>query len=175
MLWNTDKDGLGTSGTSNRTPMEHPSRAKHNFTVQQIRQRMRDLDEAKMPVPTQLKPELASITSFFDRGRQCFGRPCLASGYLQRTTDNGRLDWALIRPESNDRVGGNSLPSAGDWSAAGYALSEFPLALGGTLNVQQQTMRQFSPGDVVFKTGASTKCTVGAYNGLKADCVLPEE
>lgn len=175
VLWKADRDGLRTHDTSQRCQMEHPARAKHNFTVQGIQNRIRALEASGVPVPSELTSDLASMTSFFDGDQQHFGRPCFGSGYLKRSNGNGRLDWALIQPVCKERVGDNMLPSAQHWSAAGYAMDEGPLALGWPLSAQQRTIRTIGTEDRVFKIGASTKSTVGVYAGLQAGCIIAEE
>jgi len=49
---------------------------------------------------------------FFNNQEHILERVCYASGYLERTSQNGRLDWALIRPAAGGlRVGENLLPT----------------------------------------------------------------
>lgn len=174
-LWLADREGFGTVGTARRHQLEHPARAKHNFTLQGIKNRIRYLEERNKPVPDELITELNDMIAHFDTDQQFFGRPCFGSGYMKRTKTNGRLDWAMIKPSADDRVGGNALPSGKDWSAFNLMFDELPISLGSTMGPQTRSIRNFSPNERVFKVGASTKCTIGALNAIKTDCIMREE
>ncbi|KAH6856011.1 hypothetical protein B0I37DRAFT_442755 [Chaetomium sp. MPI-CAGE-AT-0009] len=169
-----DREGLATKDRSRRHRMEHPARIKHIFTVETVQRRIRSLEQAGRPVLSE-REELNSIISFFDQDKQYFGEVCFGSGYLNRTKTNGRLDWALIKPISDDRIGGNALPSKQDWATKEYLDHEFPFELEGNLRPQTRSIHGLRKGDRVFKKGASTKCTVGKFEEIKADCNIREE
>jgi hypothetical protein len=174
-LWTADQKGLIPKDMSKHHKMEHPARVKHNFTVETLQRTIRSLAQRGKPVPNVFQEELNESISFFDRGMHYFGEVYFASGYLERTKTNGRLDWALIKPISDNRVGGNPIPNAQDWSAGGYAYDEFPAVYGGNLKPQTRSIHNMGKDDRVFKTGSSSKSTVGKFEEIKPDCTIMEE
>ncbi|KAK3364776.1 hypothetical protein B0T24DRAFT_537214 [Lasiosphaeria ovina] len=180
-LWVADRKGLGTEGMARRVRVEHPARAKHNFTVEEKQSAVQHYQSqgasAKALKCTALLDE--SI-AFFDRDEQFFGQVCFASGYIRRTKTNARLDWALIVPVSDNRIGGNPLPSLDDWVDQKYDTKYAPLT-DEHLKPQGQSLYDCVKGDNVvhkvslFKNGASTACTMGNLSKTKTDCVISEE
>lgn len=103
--------------------MESPTRAKLNFSVNTNRvglEEIRLLELKHGPNAniatrkTSMEDREKEWLAFFNSEEHILGRVCLASGFLERTTENGRLDWALIRPADESRVGQNLLPTSVD-------------------------------------------------------------
>ncbi|KAK3363706.1 hypothetical protein B0T25DRAFT_528316 [Lasiosphaeria hispida] len=178
-LWNADRFGLSVDGFHRDTlRVEHPSHAKHNFTVRELQDKITHKEEYNYPCDD-VKAELNDILAFFDSGREYLGHVVSASGYLSRTDSNGRLDWALVQPISDDRIGGNKLPDEADWVSNGHTFAKewpSPYTFGAELKAQIRSIHQhLQPVDRVFKNGASTKATVGHWSAIKMDCVITEE
>jgi hypothetical protein len=174
-LWTADHKGLTPKSMPNHHRMEHPARVKHNFAVETLQRKIGSLDRRGKPVPDSFREKLSEVISFFDGDKQYFGTVYFASGYLKRTKTNGRLDWALIKPISDDRIGGNALPSYHDWAANGYDIDETPDVSGGNLKPQTRSIHNMGKGGLVFKNGASTKSTIGKFEEIKPDCTIIEE
>jgi len=180
-LYKADEEGLRTEGIRKRKKMENPTRAKLNFSLQLNRD---TIDEIRSD-PRQGQNAIDDLEikeehwlAFFDRNKHILGSVPYASGYLQRTNQNGRLDWALIRPAGSDRVGENLLPTSQEWQDRGY-MRRHPFCSGGSITSPQQgtstSIHDMNKGDLVYKIGASTKCTIGQFDALKPDCVIKEE
>jgi len=180
-LWAADYEGFGTEGTARRARVEHPARIKHNFMVEKWQASIQHYQSqgasAKALETTAL---LDQSIAFFDRDEQFFGKVCFASGYTRRTKTGARLDWALIAPISDNRIGGNPLPSLDDWVEKKYDPEDAPLT-DEQLKPQGQSLHDCIEGDKVvhkvsvFKNGASTTCTMGYLSKIKTDCVISEE
>ncbi|KAK3353818.1 hypothetical protein B0T25DRAFT_221366 [Lasiosphaeria hispida] len=177
-LWAADIQGLQTEGNAGRK-VEHPTRAKHNFTVEIKRERVQYLESKGYPDSARnVKAGLDEAIAFFDGNSQYLGKVCFASGYMRRTRANGRLDWALISPCS-DRIGGNPLPSVDAWQAKQYVDCNLPVELKGNMRPQARSLYDLE-GDktldkAVFKNGASTTCTKGVFSEVKTECTISEE
>ncbi|EAQ90498.1 hypothetical protein CHGG_02433 [Chaetomium globosum CBS 148.51] len=173
-LWTADHDGLKTKGTSKRQKMEHPTRLKRNFTVETLQRKIRSLERGGNPVPDDFRGELNDAVSFFDRGMQYFGSVFFASGFLNRTRSNGRLDWALIKPISDDRVGGIPCQTCRIGRLKVFC-RRVPRRIRRKPKASDPLDTRPSKRRPCFKNGASTKCTVGKFEEIKADCTINEE
>lgn len=180
-LWTADVKGLFPIKVSSCHRVEHPTRTKHNFTVAMMQNRIRQLsaaDAAGAAARVTYEAELQKGIAFFDGDKHYFGKVWFASGYQQRTLTNGRLDWALVAPstEEEERVGRNVLPSEDDW-AAYYGLDSWPQpsTFGGSLKPQFRSIHDLRNGYRVFKHGSSTMWTVGVFNRIKPDCSITDE
>ncbi|KAK0711762.1 hypothetical protein B0H67DRAFT_300502 [Lasiosphaeris hirsuta] len=177
-LWNADRFGLSVDGLHRDTlRVEHPSRMKHNFTVNELKYEIANNERHNYPCDN-VKVGLNDVLAFFDSGREYLGHVVSASGYLNRTDSNGRLDWALVQPISDDRIGGNKLPEKADWVSNGYNAQTWPSphTFGAELKPQLRSIYlDLQPVDRVFKNGASTKATVGQWTDIKMDCIIEEE
>jgi hypothetical protein len=181
-LWNADADanGLLPSDVKHRScKMEHPARARHNFTVETTERAFQPGYAFQDPSPTrdEYRRILDEQIAFFDGDRQYLGQVWLASGFLRRTaTSNSRLDWALVMPTAKSHIGRNILPGKEDWAAkytpAAWAAQP---TWGATLQPQAISIHDMQQDDVVYKAGASTKCTVGEFTELRPDCAITEE
>ncbi|KAK3364341.1 hypothetical protein B0T25DRAFT_576618 [Lasiosphaeria hispida] len=180
--WTADIKGFTPKDMPTLEMVEHPPRIKHNFNVTDKQVHIKNLKELHQPTEAQ-EAELKEVLDFFNNGHQYFGRPFVASGYLQRTKTNGRLDWALIQPFDDTRVGGNSLPTVQDWRSKGYIQSQMPAKQDGCVLEPQGISIHDRVKDVTvvhdkvfgFKMGASTRCTVGELSWAKTTCTIAEE
>lgn len=176
--------------------MESPTRAKLNFNIQISREEAEetrsepslganddDDDDASYPVVGPGDEEKGWL-DFFNNEEHILGSVFYASGYLERTSQNGRLDWALIRPAAagrGHRVGDNLLPTWDEWKEVGgymrrrpsrscSSILRSPPHQGVTTSIHNMTN-----GHVVYKVGASTRRTIGQFSAIKPSCVIKEE
>ena len=171
-----DKSGILPT-ENNRPILEHPSRAKHNHGVVRLKQTVARFG-ATVPYGKDARDKLKGIVSFFDNDEQRLGKVLCASGYKRRTANNGRLDWALIRPVAN-RVGGNTLPSLYEWGDKYESVTFFPDAETDGQPLKQPTnhgLRGLEHGvDHIYKVGTTTGVSVGIYSETKGDIKLSED
>ncbi|KAK3364745.1 hypothetical protein B0T24DRAFT_638557 [Lasiosphaeria ovina] len=174
-LWKADEKGIKPS--ANAPMIEHPSRSKHNIGVY-TRQAMVDkLGES--PSAASFKEKLDDTIAFFDNGRHVLGTVFCASGYKRRTANNGRLDWALVKPLDEARIGENKLPTIGPW-AEKYNHRDFDLlpnstTFGGLLQEPTDGLRGLAHGELVYKVGTTTRMTVGKFSHMKSDVKIAED
>lgn len=185
-LWRADRKGFGPRGIESRALMEHPARAKHDFAVNSLQ---RAIARQSPSAPDhQLRDKLAEKLAFFDQGKHLFGQVWAGSGWKRRTTANGRLDWALIKPTHLDRVPQegmmNLLPDSAQWSGTSALLEWLPDAStwGAPLKSPPPTaatpttlISALGQGDLVYKVGSSTKATVGHFQQIKTKCRIGDE
>ncbi|KAK3934935.1 hypothetical protein QBC46DRAFT_398578 [Diplogelasinospora grovesii] len=173
-LWKADIKGLFPKDAEKHKNMEHPARSKHNFTVEIMREPIRQVSPTRRP---DHQKRLDEQIAFFDGDKQYLGRVWFASGYTQRTGTNGRLDWALVVPtdEGEKRIGGNILPREENWEAKYYYNYPKPWTYGGNLKQQARSIHDAKNGDRMFKIGASTTSTMGTFSDIKPDCIISEE
>jgi hypothetical protein len=147
-----------------------------NALYHSLKTRISQLRDQNLPA-TEVEAKLNSIVAFFDQDKQYFGRLAFASGYMRRTKTDGRLDWALIDPISEDRVGGNALPSEQDWWQDNCPPHLMPLVVQGSLKSkpEDKSMHTVTREDLLYKNGARTGCTVGTFDRIKHDVVITEE
>ena len=176
-LWTADLAGVSPNTMPRRETMEHPTRAKHNFVVDQLRGYIA-ADTSPTPDPitqTSLDDKLA----FFDQNKHPFGGVWVGSGYTRRTKRNGRLDWALVMPPDDSRLCNNMLPGRDDWFARHAYSTLLPnwTTFGASLKNPPKgvSLHQVSQGDLVYKVGASTGPTVGLFSKIKVNCTMGEE
>ncbi|KAK0641354.1 hypothetical protein B0T16DRAFT_419697 [Cercophora newfieldiana] len=185
-LERADKHGVQLRDRSDSSPfmIESPSRLRLNHNVKLIRQSIKDLqsgenrdDPVTQEAITRLEACEKKWTSFYDTGKQVLGTIFLASGCLQRTATNNRLDWALILPSDKTRIGRNLLPAGNAWTAAGYSLNLLPAARDGKIMRPQDktSVHNMKKGHRVYKLGASTTCSIGLFERLQPDVVVGEE
>lgn len=154
-------------GHNFQTPIESPSRNKHNKTVAYYR-RLAELAPAQKEFAERRVKE---SVEFFDSGKHIFGYLFAGSGFAFRTADNGSLDWALIEVLPS-RLGNNNLPSQSIW----------PMTLLNFLppdNICGKPLRKPAPAHElghedknVYKVSAITKATTGAFSAHLADSRL---
>ena len=156
-------------------PMESPSRAKHNHTIQNIK-----VAVEKNP---SLQPHLDSKLSFFDSDRHILGEIWASSGFKKRSVgatdpsfnswgdaERRRLDWALIKVKES-RQGSNKLYSEAELEGAGVLSSYQPEPDGMKGNLKPPgpvPLGDMPGGTRVFKLGALTKFTLGQTSPFKA-------
>jgi hypothetical protein len=169
-VWAADLDGIcpKTNFSSPPAQIEHPTRMIHCFTVQLLNHEI--ARNSPSPARDVEVERLGAITAFFDQGNPIFGTIYCASGYRRRTANNGRLDWALIRPIDPGRVGKNTLPTEQDWTNKGVYVNVPKLRVMGK-SLQQPPMNGLlstQSGQDVFKVGASTGPTAGELLKVKS-------
>lgn len=173
-LWKLDENGIFTESTA--PEIEHPTRLKHNFGVYE---RETIIETIPGQPREQAQKELDDIVAFFDNGHHIFGRVFCASGYTRRTDHHGRMDWALVMPLDEARIGDNRLPTFKTWTEKYFASSGHlpePVTFGSPL--QQPTkagLRGVCQKELVYKVGATTTTTVGKFNQMKADVSIAED
>ncbi|KAK3298812.1 uncharacterized protein B0H64DRAFT_82952 [Chaetomium fimeti] len=180
--WTADIKGFMPRDMPTIEMVEHPPRTKHNINITTKQERIKRLNESHLPAKV-AEAELKEVLDFFNNDHQYFGKPFFASGYLRRTKTNGRLDWALIRPFDDSRVGGNGLPSIQEWRSKGYLEHQMPLNTDGFVLEPQGISIHDCVKDVTvvrdkvsgYKMGASTRCTAGELSSVKTNCTIAEE
>lgn len=177
-LWRMDESGISPTEEDNRPMLEHPSRAKHNHGVVRLEQKIERFP-AHVPIGKEARDNLPRMISFFDNNQHRLGKVLCASGFKRRTATNGRLDWALVRPVSGNRVGDNTLPSLYDWNNKYEDSAFWPDAETDEKPLQQPTdlgLRGLQHGvDGIYKLGTTTGVSVGKYQETKGDVTLSED
>ncbi|KAK3364269.1 hypothetical protein B0T25DRAFT_493064 [Lasiosphaeria hispida] len=165
-LWDVDRRGMDPRFASKKADIEHPTRAKHCFAVQVLTEEIEE--DPDHPDTPQCRECLSEIKSFFDNNEQHLGSIYCASGYSRRTVNDGRLDWALIKPTGTGvaRIGKNSLPTRGDWESKGYITSK-PRARGILKQPPTHGLRSIPNGGSIFKVGTTTGATGGLFSQIK--------
>ncbi|KAK4155595.1 hypothetical protein C8A00DRAFT_31542 [Chaetomidium leptoderma] len=142
---------------------------------------------ARDPSP-ETQNDLDDKIAFFDQDRHLFGKVWAGSGYTRRTKTNGRLDWALIEPISQDRVKGgqgqgqgiNVLPDRDEWKSTQLLPRYMPYSptFGTPLKPPpdgKRNLDQLGKDDLGYKIGTSTGATVGVFNSVQTDCKIGDE
>jgi hypothetical protein len=187
-LWQADREGFDRQGVGGREGapdrqgvencalIEHPSRARHNYNVDELQKGI----ARRSPLPG-MQAQMEEDIAFFDQDSNLFGQVWAGSGYRRRTASNGRLDWALIKPLSEERVQDNLLPDEEQYygkvlpadmpaaSALGTPLKPPPDGTPG------RGLDRLKPGDNVYKMGANTGISLGLFDGFKPDCKIHDE
>ncbi|GAB1312080.1 hypothetical protein MFIFM68171_02290 [Madurella fahalii] len=176
-LWNVD--GKGISPDANAPMIEHPSRIKHNHGVYN-RERFIERFGVSSPSGARAKEQLDDMVAFFDNGRHVFGTVFCASGYKRRTANNGRLDWALVKPLDKARIGENRLPTLTAWTEKYDAnsvdlLPELPTDGGLLQEPTEDGLRGLAHSELVYKVGATTAMTLGRFSRMKSDVMIAED
>ncbi|KAK1751145.1 hypothetical protein QBC47DRAFT_464338 [Echria macrotheca] len=176
-LWRMDTSGISPSDDVDRPLVEHPSRAKHNHGVVRSQQ-LAELLPDHIPRGKKAREDLQHIIPFFDNNQHRLGRVFCASGFMRRTATGGRLDWALIRPASDDRVGNNTLPSLRDWEAKYVDFNCWPHYETDEGPLQQPTergLRVLQQGDGIYKLGATTGVSSGKHQETKGNVAVSDD
>ncbi len=108
-------------------PLESPARIKHNYTVHDDANIIREESMTPLSAMTsdadqtekmaEMRARLKAKIAFFDLGKHVFGRLSYGLGFNRRSSWNQRLDSALIDVEL-DRHGRNLLPPMSTWRTA---------------------------------------------------------
>lgn len=171
-LMKHDMDGVRWESSAPK--LEHPARCKHNNGVQRLHNIIKNFPEQSSRKD---QDELDQMVAFFDQGNHIFGTVYCASGFTRRTASNGRLDWALVMPLDKARIGKNTLPSFRDWTGKYVDVDQYPTsqAFDGLKQPPQAGLRAIEHGDKVYKVGASTGFTIGAFSRLTPDVQLTDD
>ncbi|GKU08174.1 unnamed protein product, partial [Fusarium langsethiae] len=180
-LWKGDEEGLAPRTTVPSEAMESPSRIKHNYTTWLHRQQINEIDALTHQDATsnQLKQkaihDLNSKTAFFDGYSHILGKVYAGSGFMHRSPENNRLDWALIKV-NHKRTGTNGLPGNDAWN---HLLLGKPLrTFGSRLKNATQSISEKTRGQRcfrAFKLGATTGATAGTFHEVKMDVQLKDD
>ncbi|KAK1834231.1 hypothetical protein QBC39DRAFT_431989 [Podospora conica] len=164
--------------------VEHPARMRHVLTVDELEARIAQLEKAGLDTSKD-NQELAQKIKFFDEESAAFGKLHFASGYLRRSKTGGRLDWALIKPDDDSRVGRNLLPSLDWFEHRGYPLSRQPfdgdiVMKSQALSLHDHVATVDSKTAVIkelsgFKLGATTGATAGRLSAYSNTVKIGEE
>jgi len=133
--------------------------------------------------PDRHRQRLQHNRDFLANENHDFGILWAASGFNQRSSSGSRLDWALIKPWEDKRIGENKLPSGYAWQRQ-YPYSDaderFPeeSTFSGYMKppCPSYSLRTMPAGSQVFKLSPGTGPTTGISNGphLKAHFLLRE-
>lgn len=172
-LWGVDSNGVGRKPAA--PSLEHPSRSKHNYGVQNARDLANGLPGE---LSRKYQAELDQMVGFFDQGRHMLGSVYCASGFTRRTANKGVLDWALVLPFGVARIGNNRLPSLESWvEKYPTEVHQYPVPETSENSLRQPPqagLRGFKHGQKAYKVGASTGLTIGEFNRLKSGVTLAD-
>ncbi|KAL8852008.1 MAG: hypothetical protein Q9221_003113 [Calogaya cf. arnoldii] len=179
-----DRNGRNTGSPPRKdTLLESPSRRKHNYTMQDLANDIEIIggehDKKTNPAAKQrihnelacMQEEFDTKKQFFDDSKQILGRPWLASGFMSRTSYNGRLDWALIEFDDDNRIGNNMIPPREHWPNQRGSPDIAGFNLQGVISCQDETAQK----EKIFKVGARTCITACKHSALLADCRFPDD
>ncbi|KAK0648469.1 hypothetical protein B0T16DRAFT_455946 [Cercophora newfieldiana] len=127
-LWIVDQHGVPPTATTEfHAPVleiESPSREVHRQTMAYLEQDRRRLQECLQNAKAggrnkEYESRLSNCIEqrtedyrwhgeFVEKGGAKFGTVFAASGFTRRSPTNGRLDWALVKPADDSRVGRNA-------------------------------------------------------------------
>ena len=183
LLRDVDVKGFGTKDKEKRL-VESPTRSKLDYNVRLNRHEIRKLVQAENPLPEHAaeiaakREEEKTWLKFYNQDKHILGEFHYGSGYLQRTPKNHRLDWALFCPKS-ERIGQNLLPTKAEWQMNDFADDLPRLVRAGNIikSPEHNTtlLAQMASGTIVYKIGASTKCTVGKSVGFETVKIAEEK
>lgn len=150
--------------------IEHPSRRRHNGTLVSLEERIERGEARGASTQVQLLREIHTAkTVFFDNGQYISGKIWAASGYLRRSGNNSRIDWALVEVHPS-RPSSNVLSSLDTWSGIGDTPENAGCGPDGRLRLDTRgpSVEKFLSWDLAFKVGAVTGPTVGVYREFRA-------
>ena len=186
MLRDVDAVGLTPEWKARESmKYESPSRRKHNFSIQYHNKRIDSyekyrleaikeaIDDDGRSLGRRIAEEQAKERKiqYFDNGFQNLGKLWMASGYLQRTKDNGRIDLALLELNPG-RVGNNTVPDQSLWESKGFLP---PDEACGKLLKRVGSCKDGSSMPNVFKFGSRTGATSGQFNSIKSDVKIKSD
>ncbi|KAJ4037361.1 hypothetical protein NW756_005634 [Fusarium oxysporum] len=187
-LHRVDNVGFKPSSMIPAVAFECPPRIKHNYTIWAINDEISQREKVEActsPYETAQEQkatsdlletekkhfieEKAAKIAHFNKGLHTIGKLYAASGFKERSDDQGRLDWALINI-NNSRVGNNQLPGKETWKRWGgdapfltYNKPLRPQAMSIRLN-PPTGMQRTTDG---WKLGATTGATAGEFHSIK--------
>jgi hypothetical protein len=187
-LYRVDNDGFKPSSMIPSVSFEYPPRMKHNFTVWAINDEISEVEKdqalalsygtAQQQKATSdrleakkkdLVEEKVAKLAHFNKGLHTIGKLYAASGFRERTNDQGRLDWALVNINKS-RVGSNRLPGEKTWKKWGVHAPL--LTYDQPLGQQTMSISPNPPADMKrtvrgWKLGATTGATAGEFHEIK--------
>ncbi|KAF4463494.1 hypothetical protein FALBO_9682 [Fusarium albosuccineum] len=179
-----DEDGFWPNKCPGPVVMESPARASHNQTIWLLDQEIATLERrmkalngpsrsSDQVAKEKLEQERAAKIAFFDQGRQILGKVYAASGYKRRTSDNGRLDWALIDVISS-RQGENRLPYRETWEEK-YETQHHPNPDSFASLLVKDSLSPYLRSGNGWKVGTTTGATSGWYSRSKPSCAMSDD
>ena len=195
LLSKIDRNGFGPKhGDRPQMLLESPARRKHHASLRYLEERLQKMrkwledseaglrNRAQEVIP-EIQAELRKRQRLFDEGKHILGTVLMGSGLARRTSDNHRLDWALIEMKP-DRIGSNTIPEEHEWPGSETSMwgEQHPLNIVcGKLMKEKVSLRQRvrqaeqglllgSGADLnLYKLGARTWRTYGTFSHVKHD------
>jgi hypothetical protein len=187
-LRRVDEVGLAPGLHDQLSLMESPSRAKHNYTIWKAKDTIDDIntqqqdvmgsndDDATKATKVEFLDKVKAKTTanmekkldFFDRQNNILGKVYAASGFCNKTDENGRLDWALVKVNKS-RIGTNQLPDEEAWKKTPTAPPPY-FTFGAQLKSQgNSSIRLEHPNRCTkgYKLGTTTGATYGEFYEFK--------
>ncbi|KAM0354356.1 hypothetical protein ACHAPU_001400 [Fusarium lateritium] len=187
-LRRVDEVGLAPGLHGYLSLMESPSRGKHNYTIWHAKKTLDDVntkqqdvmggnddDAIKIAKVEMLDKVKAKTTAdmdkkvdFFDRQNNILGKVYAASGFCNKTDENGRLDWALVKVNKS-RIGTNQLPDEEVWKKtpivpAPYFTFGAQLKAQGSSSIRLEHPNRCTKG---YKLGTTSGATYGEFYEFK--------
>ncbi|KAF5590811.1 uncharacterized protein FSUBG_10675 [Fusarium subglutinans] len=195
-LHRVDNDGFKPSFMIPSASFECPPRIKHNFTIWAINDEISQVEKDQAQTLSQgnaqqqkaiidgmdadkkdLVEEKVAKLAHFDKGLHTIGKLYAASGFKERTNDQGRLDWALVNINKS-RVGSNQLPGKETWKRWGVHAPR--RTYDQPLGQQTMSISCKPPTDMPrtlrgWKLGATTGATAGEFHEIKFQVDLADD
>lgn len=174
-----DRKGLGPGHLRReKITFESPTRRTHRFSLQWHDNEIKRT-EAAMATPgisesdkNRLQLDIADHrerrarkVEFFDHGKQKLGHLFMCSGSKKRTSDNHRIDIAIIEVNP-ERIGDNTLPNATVWR---NGFSPPLIGCGSLLKGMASCRDSKSLVQPCYKIGCRTGANTGNYNPIESE------
>ncbi|KAF5620778.1 hypothetical protein F52700_11104 [Fusarium sp. NRRL 52700] len=195
-LYRVDNDGFKPSSMIPSASFECPPRIKHNFTIWAINDEISQVEKDKAQALLQgtaeqqkviidrldaekkdLVEEKVAKLAHFNKGLHTIGKLYAASGFKERTNDQGRLDWALVNINKS-RVGSNQLPGKETWKKWGVRAPRrtYDQPLGQqTMSISCNPPTGMSRTLHGWKLGATTGATAGEFHEIRFQVDLADD
>ncbi|KAF5691810.1 hypothetical protein FDENT_3177 [Fusarium denticulatum] len=195
-LHRVDNDGFKPLSMMPSASFECPPRIKHNFTIWAINDDISEVEKdqaralsygtAQQQKATSdrldaekkdLVEEKVAKLAHFNKGLHTIGKLYAASGFKERTNDQGRLDWALVNINKS-RVGSNQLPGKETWKKWGAHAPR--LTYDKPLGQQTMSISCKPPAGMSrtlrgWKLGATTGATAGEFHEIRFQVDLVDD
>ncbi|KAG7412947.1 hypothetical protein Forpe1208_v008455 [Fusarium oxysporum f. sp. rapae] len=195
-LYKVDTVGFKPSSMIPSVAFECPPRVKHNCTIWAIDDEISQIEKGQAsasPYETAQQQkatndrleaekkdfieEKAAKIAHFCKGLHTIGKLYAASGFKERSDDQGRLDWALISIK-NSRVGSNQLPGKDTWKKWGVYAPRltYDIPLGPqTMSIRLNPPTGMQRTTHGWKLGATTGATAGEFHEVKFQVDLADD
>ena len=132
----------------------------HSVTLQVERERLDTLINPELK--QRIKESIVDRETFFAE-KAHLGVPSFGSGYARTTSDHGRLNWALITPQSS-RVGKNTIPDYTKFLGTPPAVADGTTQVHGVGSVHGKTAED----PYVYMVGARSGPVVGKFSHIRS-------